>query len=217
MSEAPRRILVWDWPTRLVHWSLAVLVFFLWWTSGSETIVLHKRLGFALLALVVFRVYWGFAGSETARFSDFVKGPRAIARYLREGAASTLGHNPLGALSVVALMGLLLVESALGLFALEEDGLESGPFASYVSFENGQLAAHYHALVFNILLGFVALHILAVIVYLARGQNLIWAMIGGRKPVAANIEPPRLAGPLALGAGIVLSAALFGLLVYLDQ
>src|SRR5690349_8625703 len=101
MSEASRSVVVWDWPTRIVHWSLAILIFSLWWTSGSDTIVLHKRLGFALLALVAFRLYWGFVGSETARFSDFVKGPRAVLRYLREGVATTLGHNPLGALSVI--------------------------------------------------------------------------------------------------------------------
>src|SRR5262249_12722927 len=143
-------ILVWDLPTRIVHWSLAALVFLLWWTSDSSDIVLHKRLGFGILALLAFRLYWVFVGSETARFSDFLKGPRQIAAYVRKGLTATLGHNPLGALSVVALLALLVLESALGLFAVEEDGLDSGPLSPYVSFENGQLAAHYHALVFDI-------------------------------------------------------------------
>jgi cytochrome b len=199
-------ILVWDLPTRIVHWSIAVLIFFLWWTSDSADIVLHKRLGFGVLALLAFRFYWGFFGSETARFSDFLKGPAEIVAYLRKGISATLGHNPLGAL-----------ESALGLFATEEDGLDSGPLSAYVSFENGQLAAHYHALVFNILLGFVALHIMAVIFYFALGQNLIVAMISGRKRAEPNRPEPRPATIRSLAIGIGLCAAVFAYLWHLDS
>lgn len=210
-------MIVWDLPTRIVHWSLAALVFLLWWTSDSSDIVLHKRLGFGVIALLIFRLYWGFFGSETARFSDFIKGPRAIAVYLRQGVTATVGHNPLGALSVIALLVLLALESGLGLFAMEEDGLDSGPLSPYLSFENSQLAAHYHALVFDILLGFVALHILAVLIYFALGQNLILAMISGRKRVATSLSEPRRASLVSLAIGAALAVALFAYLWHIDR
>ena len=212
-----RSVRVWDLPTRVVHWSLAALVLLLWWTSRNDDIALHKLLGFALLALLAFRLWWGFFGSETARFSDFLKGPRAIGAYLRTGTAATPGHNPLGALSVVVLLALLLTESGLGLFAIDEDGLEAGPLSPYVSFETAQLAAHYHALVFDILVGFIALHIIAVLVYLALGQNLIAAMIIGRKNVASPIAEPQRAPLWSLLIGLALASTLFVLLWCFDR
>ena len=212
-----RGVRVWDLPTRIVHWSLAALVILLWWTSKSDGIALHKLLGFALLALLAFRLWWGFFGGETARFSDFLKGPHAIAAYLRSGAAASRGHNPLGALSVLTLLVLLFAESGLGLFAIDEDGLEAGPLSSYVSFDTAQLAAHYHALLFDVLVGFIALHIVAVLVYLALGQNLIAAMITGRKPFAPEIAEPRRARLRSLFIGLSLSVAVFALLWYLDR
>jgi len=216
-ASVSRSVRVWDLPTRIVHWSLAALVFLLWWTSNGDDIALHKLLGFALLALLAFRLWWGFFGSETARFSDFLRGPRAIASYLRTGTAATRGHNPLGALSVVALLALLLTESGLGLFAIDEDGLEAGPLSSYVSFDTAQLATHYHALLFDILVGFIALHIMAVLVYLALGQNLIMAMFSGRKHFTSLMVEPRRARLSSLLIGLVLASALFAVLWYLDR
>jgi cytochrome b len=212
-----RSVRVWDLPTRIVHWSLAALVLLLWWTSRNDDIALHKLLGFALLALLAFRLWWGFFGSETARFSDFLKGPRAIGAYLRTGATATRGHNPLGALSVVILLALLLTESGLGLFAIDEDGLEAGPLSSYVSFDTAQLAAHYHALVFDVLVGFTALHIIAVLVYFALGQNLIAAMISGRKNVVFPIAEPQRAPLWSLLIGLALASTLFVLLWCFDR
>src|SRR5690349_24353754 len=107
MSE---RVRVWDLPTRLVHWLLVLLVPFSWWTAESGRLEWHRWSGYGLLGLVLFRVYWGFFGSSTARFSRFVRGPRAIVAYLRGRLPASVGHNPLGALSVLALLGLLIAQ-----------------------------------------------------------------------------------------------------------
>src|SRR5262249_5537036 len=123
-----QRILIWDWPTRLVHWLLVALVFFSWGAAEYQHMDLHRYSGYTILGLLVFRLYWGIAGSETARFANFVKGPRAVADYLRSKTKS-IGHNPLGALSVVALLTLLVAQVALGLFSVDVDGLESGPLS----------------------------------------------------------------------------------------
>src|SRR5690349_12806244 len=108
--EGAALIRVWDIPTRLTHWLIVVLVGLSWWTAETGRLEWHRWSGYALLGLVIFRIYWGFVGSSTARFSSFVRGPRAIAGYLQGRWVATAGHNPLGALSVVALLVLLLVQ-----------------------------------------------------------------------------------------------------------
>ena len=148
---------VWDIPTRVVHWSFVLGLAFSWWTAETGRLEWHRWSGYTLLALVLFRVYWGFAGSSTARFRNFVRGPRAIREYLRAPPAVTVGHNPLGALSVLALLGLLLMQIVLGLFAVDVDGIESGPLSLYVSFETGRACAEWHEVVFNALLALIAL------------------------------------------------------------
>ena len=98
----PARIRVWDVPTRLVHWLVVLLVVFSWWTARSSRMEWHRWSGYTLLGLVIFRLYWGLAGSATAKFREFVSGPRVIASYLKGGWTEVPGHNPLGALSVAA-------------------------------------------------------------------------------------------------------------------
>ena len=115
------RLKVWDLPTRFFHWLLVVLIAAAWWTGEHEDLTWHYRIGMAVLMLILFRLIWGVVGGSTARFARFVNGPRAIATYLRGTVPPAVGHNPLGALSVLALLGLYggLV---LGLFATD-DGL----------------------------------------------------------------------------------------------
>jgi cytochrome b len=189
MADEPApsaRVRIWDAPTRIVHWSIALLIAYLWWTETNDDIAHHKLAGFALIALLVFRLFWGIFGSQTARFSDFVKGPGAIWRYLRGRAGIKLGHNPLGALSVIALLVLVAAESALGLFAIDEDGLEAGPLAPSVDLDWAQWAAHWHALLFDGLLALIVLHIVAIAIYWLRGDNLFVPMITGRKRIDAD-------------------------------
>jgi cytochrome b len=203
---------VWDAPTRLVHWLLVGLVSFSWWTAISHRMTWHLYSGYALLGVLIFRVYWGFLGSSTSRFAQFVKGPRAIWDYLCSRAAPpSPGHNPLGALSVLALLGLLLSQVVLGLFSVDVDGLESGPLSHLVSFEAGRECARLHHLGFDVLKILVVLHVSAVAFYgLVKGDDLVRPMITGSKAWASGPAPRvefaphwRAALGIALAAGVV--------------
>jgi cytochrome b len=202
------RVRVWDVPVRVTHWAFVVGVVFSWWTAETGRLEWHRWSGYTLLGLVLFRLYWGFFGSSTARFSHFVRGPRAIAAYLRGSTEPRAGHNPLGALSVVALLGLLLTQIVLGLFAVDVDGMESGPLSTYVSFASGRMAAEWHEWVFNALVTVVLLHVLAVLFYLFRKQNLVGAMFTGRRAYESPVEAVSRGSWFKLIIGVVLATGL---------
>ncbi|HEY4368141.1 MAG TPA: cytochrome b/b6 domain-containing protein [Steroidobacteraceae bacterium] len=206
---------IWDAPLRLVHWLIVLCVAISWWTSKIGELEYHRYSGYVLLGLLVFRLYWGFAGGDTARFVNFIKGPKAILAYLRQlpqraGTShfSVPGHNPLGALSVIVLLVLLLAQVGLGLFAGDVDGIESGPLSSYVSFETTRTCAELHEQVFNFLLGFIVLHVVAVLFYLIfKRDNLIAAMIHGRRAFHPHNSPQlRFASWPRLLIGIAIAA-----------
>lgn len=205
---ARARVRVWDVPVRITHWAFVVGVLFSWWTAETGRLEWHRWSGYTLLGLVLFRLYWGFLGSSTARFSQFVRGPRAIAAYLKGSGEPRAGHNPLGALSVLALLALLLAQVVLGLFAVDVDGMESGPLSLYVSFEAGRVAAQWHEWIFNALMTVVVLHVLAVLYYLVRKQNLIGAMFTGKRAFDAPVEPVSRGSWPKLIIGIVLAVGI---------
>ncbi|MBW8743580.1 MAG: cytochrome b/b6 domain-containing protein [Sphingomonas sp.] len=185
-AATPRRAPIWDAPVRLFHWLLIALLAFSWWSGKHHDMDWHRRSGYTILALVIFRIYWGFFGGRTARFAQFVRGPRAAFAYARALASgryvATPGHNPVGGWSVIVMLCSLAVMVCAGLFSVDVDGLESGPLADYVSFDQGRTAAAIHHLMFNLLLGLAALHVLAVLFYLVRlRRNLITPMIHGRR------------------------------------
>jgi cytochrome b len=206
VSGHVERVRVWDLPTRLVHWALAVLVVVAWLTGG-EQMNIHRYAGYGILGLVVFRLYWGVAGGSTARFSQFVKGPGAVLAYVRgwRGAPASFGHNPLGALSVLLLILLLISQLGLGLFAVDVDGLESGPLARLVDFETGRKAADLHELNFRLLQAAVALHLAAIAVYAVfKRRNLVKPMVTGQDAtpgLEGELRPAPL-WRLALGVAI---------------
>jgi cytochrome b len=204
-----RRVKLWDLPLRLVHWSLVVLLPALWWTWRSGNLSLHQKLGFVTLALLLFRILWGLFGSSTARFAHFVKGPRAIAAYLRGGSPANVGHNPLGALSVLALLGLMTAETGFGLFAQDVDGEEFGPLARYVSYETADWARDWHALLFNLILATVAIHVLAILFYLlVKRDNLVGPMITGRKRFDEQVAEPSMAPAWRAVVAAIVAAAI---------
>jgi cytochrome b len=178
---------VWDGPTRLFHWLLVGLVAFSWWTAEEHIFDLHKASGLAIVGLLVFRIYWGFAGPQTARFTHFIKGPRAIFSYAGSLFGPThklaFGHNPLGGFSVAAMILALVAQVALGLFAADTDtGLDSGPLSRFVSYQFAEAAGDLHEDAFNILLILIGLHIAAILFYLVfKRANLIGPMITGRR------------------------------------
>jgi cytochrome b len=204
------RIRVWDVPTRVTHWLVVLLVVLSWWTAENGRMEWHRWSGYTMLALVIFRIYWGLVGSSTARFGQFVRGPRAIASYLRGAWAAAPGHNPLGALSVIALLALLAAQVLLGLFAVDVDGIESGPLSSYVSFEAGRTASKWHEAVFDVLSWLIALHIAAVLYYVfIRKQKIVAAMIHGKREFGEPVPPqvssaswPRLVVGIAFACGV---------------
>jgi cytochrome b len=187
------RIAVWDLPTRVFHWILVGLIAFSWWTGKKGEEDLHFYSGYAVLTLLIFRLLWGFFGSSTARFSSFVRGPRAVADYVgRMRTWPGIGHTPLGALSVVALMLLLFVQVATGLIQTDDDGLVEGPLAPLVSYDVSDAAHELHEVTFNVLLVLIGLHVAAVLFYrFGLGKKLLIPMVTGRAQLDPSTEPMR--------------------------
>jgi len=186
-NQPDRQIRVWDMPTRLFHWTLVVLVVLLYATGeyGLLDMRWHFWLGYAVLALIIFRVLWGIFGSQTSRFGDFVRGPFAVAAYVRSlfstNKQASIGHNPLGGWSVLALLMCVLVQAVTGLFATDEIDTD-GPLVARVSTYTVKLMTRVHHWNENVLLALVGLHIVAVLLYLLlKHENLIMPMISGRK------------------------------------
>ncbi len=211
------RVRVWDIPTRLFHWLIVVLFAFSWWTAETDRLDWHMLSGYAVLTLVLFRIYWGFAGSATARFAGFLKRPRVVVDYARDlfdrRGLPALGHNPMGGWSAMALILALLLQVGLGLFATDLDGINAGPLDTLVSFKTGRWFSHQHGRLFNILLILTALHIAAILFYwVYKRENLIGAMFSGIKQVPVKAARTDLnfvrlwwALPGLLGAGLLVA------------
>jgi cytochrome b len=205
---------IWDVPTRIVHWALAALVAFSWWTAEIGELGLHRLSGYGILTLVLFRIYWGVVGSSTARFRSFVASPRAVLGYVRlhlfDRTHISPGHNPLGSWSIVAMLALLATQTSTGLFAVDVDAIESGPLTHLVSFETGRALAEFHESTFDVLLVLIALHLLAVIYYTVyKRDTLVRAMLGGSKrlPRSSGEGDAVFAPWWKVGIGAVLAAA----------
>ena len=177
---------VWDLPTRLLHWLVVALVGFSWGAAAYGKMDLHRLSGLVLLGLVTFRLIWGFIGSNTARFGNFLRSPADVIAYLRSDSSGTHkpgqkpGHNPIGGYSVLAMLLLLMLQIGTGLFSVDIDGLESGPLSFLVSFGSGRTAAEIHRLSFTALQIIVVIHVIVVIYYLVvRKRNLVRPMVTG--------------------------------------
>ncbi|OEZ61751.1 cytochrome b/b6 domain-containing protein [Duganella sp. HH105] len=179
-----RRILVWDLPTRVFHWSLvlAVTVAIVSGEIGGDWMEVHGKAGLAILGLVAFRLAWGFAGSTHARFLNFLPTASSLRAYLR-GRWKGHGHNPLGALSVFALLGLLAVQATTGLFGNDEISF-TGPLFALVEEGLANRLTGLHKQLAYVLLAVLALHIVAILVYLfLKKDNLVKPMVTGWKEV----------------------------------
>jgi cytochrome b len=196
-----------------------VLFAALWWTGETEQLDLHRDAGFILLGLVIFRLIWGFVGSSTARFSDFLRGPKAIGAYLGDlirgrTDRAAIGHNPLGGWSVAAMLALLAAELTLGLFTVDVDGDQPGPLARFVSFDQGRTVAQWHQWVFNGLLALIGLHLAAIAFYaFVKRDNLIGPMLTGAKRHAGDAAPMRPAPLWRLAVAVVASIGLAWLII----
>ncbi|MEO8598781.1 MAG: cytochrome b/b6 domain-containing protein [bacterium] len=172
--------LVWDLPTRVFHWSLALSFLGAWLTSESEYWKLwHVSFGYSMALLIAFRLIWGLVGTRYARFSQFVRGPTAVIAYFRSWLqlhpAHYVGHNPAGALAILAILGVTAVLVASGYASYEEIG--------------GEWLSEIHELLANLLMAIVVLHIAAVVLTsLVHKENLIRAMLTGKKMIVAGEE-----------------------------
>jgi cytochrome b len=186
-----------------------VLVGLAWWSAETERDSLHQWFGYGVVFLLLFRLLWGFFGSSTARFASFVKGPAAVVTYVRSRFRWIApGHTPLGALSVLALLGLLLVIVASGLIAIDEDGFFSGPLSHLVGLSTSDAAREWHEEAFDVLEILVVLHIAAILLYrLLAGLNLLGPMITGKADLAPGVQPMRRVAPAIPIACVLLALA----------
>ena len=176
-----RRIRVWDLPTRLFHWLLAAVVVgsFVSVKIGGNAMVWHGRFGYAALALLIFRLAWGFAGPVHARFASFIRGPRTVLASIRGEQPHLLGHSPLAAWSVMAMLLFFFTQAITGLFT-SDDILFDGPMAKRVSHATVELMGSLHRLNEWVLISLVVLHVLAIVFYrLVKKRKLTQTMITG--------------------------------------
>lgn len=181
---------VWDLPVRLVHWLLAALIAFSWWSAENHHLDWHIWSGCGVLTLLIFRLLWGFVGSSTARFASFVRGPGAVIAYLR-GKWTGIGHTPLSALSVLVLFGAVAIQVGLGLFSEDQDGIYTGPLSALVSIDTSDRLAGIHESWFNVILALVGIHVAAIVYYRLRGKHLTKPMITGRAVLDPGAQPMR--------------------------
>lgn len=203
------RIKVWDLPTRVFHWTLfvAVTAALLTGLQGGNWMVWHERLGLLIIGLLIFRLIWGVLGSTYARFAQFFPTPGKVLAYLR-GHWHGEGHNPLGALSVFALLLVLSFQAGSGLFSTDDIAFD-GPLRDLVGTDLSQTLTSLHRQGLWVIVGLVSLHIVAVLFYLfVRRNDLLRPMITGWKPGRADGPVSRSArgGPLwALLLALLLS------------
>ncbi len=210
-----QRIKVWDLPIRIFHWLLFLLIVGAIVTGkvGGGAIEWHGRIGLAIIGLLVFRIVWGFIGSSHARFSSFVPRPSSLRAYFR-GEWKGVGHNPLGALSVLALLVLIGVQAATGVFS-NDDIAFRGPLVDLVYKSLSDWLTGIHRLSINALIALIALHLAAVLFYAkVKNDNLVKPMLTGWKEVqrgqgesATGGGPIAFAVALAVALGAVYTAS----------
>lgn len=202
------RIRVWDLPTRVFHWSLVAGFVGLVITGevGGNAMVWHFRLGYTVLSLLLFRLVWGFVGGHWSRFRVFVVGPQTILRYLKGQAVSYagVGHNPLGSLSVLALIGCALLQVATGLIS-DDEIATSGPLVKMAPGYWVTKATYYHTAIGKyVLIALVLLHIGAIVFYrVKRSENLVPAMVHGDMDTPQAVASARDDGKARLLAVVV--------------
>ena len=213
---------VWDAPIRLFHWGITLLLAFSWLSANEGWLRWHRLSGYAILAALLFRVAWGFVGSDTARFSAFLKNPlegfRHLAAIRTREPDTEIGHNAAGGWMVLFLLAVLAIQVGTGLFANTfDDEQVNGPLATRVARATSDSLTNLHALNFNIILALVALHVVAIGIYAwLKGQNLLRPMLTGKKKLPGNTPAPRMASPLlaiaifAVAAGAVAVVASLG-------
>jgi cytochrome b len=211
---ASHDVKVWDPLLRITHWSFLLIIPMMWWTAENSKWALHRRTGLVLLGLLVFRLLWGFLGPETARFSSFVKGPGEVIAYLRgtlPDAATRIGHSPIGGWSTLALLGAMLLQVSMGLFAGDPyDGM-TGPLNPLVGVMTADTITELHETFFWVIAGLIGLHLAAITFYAVKGNDLLSPMVSGDHPPMPGVAGigPTPWGRAALAVGLAAGFALW--------
>ena len=203
---------VWDAPTRLFHWTIVALVIFSYVSSKNDWIQLHFLSGYAMISMLLFRLVWGIVGSETSRFGHFLRSPlhalHHVATFTRREPDTEIGHNAAGGWMVLVMLLALAAQAGTGLFSGDPMDGASGPLEHLVSASTNKTLTKLHVFNFNIILGLVALHILAVLAYAAvKRHDLVRPMITGKKRLPANMRQPRFASPVLALLVLAVAAA----------
>ena len=189
------KVRVWDLPTRFFHWALVACVIGLAITGtvGGNAMVWHVRFGYTVLALLLFRIVWGLVGGRWSRFGAFIYAPQSVINYLKgQGKPEHgVGHSPIGAGSVFAMLGFLVAQVSTGLLSDDEIAF-AGPLTRFVSNATVSLTTNYHKNIGKwVLLALVLLHIAAIVYYLSRKHNLVGAMLHGDKELVVQAPSSR--------------------------
>jgi cytochrome b len=211
MSTSARVVQVWDIAVRLFHWLIVALVAAAYATWRLDWMDWHGWIGDLLLALVLFRLLWGFFGSETARFTHFLTSPRIVFQHLRYALLREpdrqVGHNPAGGWMILFLLWLLLAETLTGIY-VANDIADVGPLTGLVPAAAANAIDFSHAVLWKILLASIGLHVLAIVGYAAvKGQDLVLPLITGTKVLPEPVIAPRMASPARAAVLFVGSAA----------
>ncbi len=210
VMQLPMR--VWDLPTRLFHWAIVLLIPASYISAKTGHLDLHIRFGIAMLALLLFRLAWGFVGSDTSRFARFLTSPAAGLRHLatwrRREPDTQVGHNAAGGWMVLLMLLLLALQVSTGLFANDGLGVTEGPLAHHISGHLSDLLSLVHAVTFKLIFAAIVLHLIAIGVYATvKRQDLVRPMVTGKKRLPAATRAPRMASSLLALLLLVAAAA----------
>ena len=204
------KVRVWDLPTRFFHWALVACVIGLAITGtvGGNAMVWHFRFGYTVLALLLFRIVWGLVGGRWSRFGAFIYAPQSVINYLKGSGKPEhgVGHSPIGAGSVFAMLGFLIAQVGTGLLSDDEIAF-AGPLTRFVSNATVSLTTNYHKNIGKwVLLALVVLHIVAIVYYLSRKRNLVGAMLHGDKELVVQAPSSRDDTVSRVAAVLILAA-----------
>lgn len=206
-----KHITVWDLPLRIFHWALVILLIAAIVTAkiGGNALEWHVTIGLSILGLLIFRVLWGFIGGKHAKFSSFIRGPKTILAYIKGQGEKPLGHNPVGALSVIGMLLALFVQAITGLFATDAI-LTEGPLYSLVDSDSSDYLTSIHTASQYAIYAILALHIAAIVYYrVIKKDNLVLPMLTGRKKVS-HVSEHYLNAEGSLWKALILAAASYG-------
>lgn len=204
-----KKLPLWDLPTRLFHWLLVLFIFAAWRTAETGNMELHQTFGFLILGLMIFRIIWGFIGSQPSKFSDFIFKPLTIIKYalqfFKQKSEISFGHNPMGGIVVVLFLALILTQIISGLFA-DNDIDFAGPLSEYAASSTVRDITLFHKFNFNVLLfSLICIHIGVIIFYFVyKKNNLLTPMISGYKTITKQ-ETPKPMRSNAMGLSVMIA------------